>query len=101
MKLESLNASASAVEFIRCHGLESEFSRVEDHLLKAFNGPEKVTVELIASPEDDGEGSERIVFTVKSDMDRQSFKRAIQDFFAPLRTSNSRLYPLISVTRDL
>ncbi|MCY3023235.1 MAG: hypothetical protein NTW87_30020 [Planctomycetota bacterium] len=97
----TFDVASEAEDFVKRQGLEDEFTQVKDQLVKAFNNPEMVTVELITSPEDEGEGGERIVFTVRCGMDRQAFRRATQDFFAPLRSSGSRIYPLVGVLRDL
>jgi hypothetical protein len=88
-------------DFVKRQRLEDEFTQVKNHLSKAFNNPEKVTVELDVSPDDEGDGGERLVFRVKSGMERRSFRLSMEAFFGPLRSGSMRIYPLIVVLRDL
>ena len=92
---------SSVDEFIKRGGYASTFMLAEENLLKIFNHPEKLTIELFASPEDGGVGGDRIVFTIKSEMDRQTFRRAIAEFIELMQKADSRLIPLISLSRDL
>lgn len=92
---------AEVEDFVKRYNLENEFDQVKNQLVKVFNNPQQVTVELFACPEDAVEDGESLVFTIKCDMDRQAFRRATECFFAPFRSSGSRLYPLVAVLREV
>jgi len=97
----AFSIASEAEGFIKREGLESEFKQVRDQLVKAFDTPEKVTVELVSSPEDDDESGENMVFRVKSGLDGKDFRRATEEFFASFRSVPSRLYPLMGVLCDI
>jgi hypothetical protein len=92
---------ADVKPFVKKWGLERDFSYVEELIIDVFASPATVAVELVASPEDDTEGGERLVFTISSDLARQAFRRATQAFYAKLRSSGLQIYPLITILRGL
>lgn len=91
--------SSDVKQFVTEIGLEAEFDEALRHLKSSFDDSAIINVSLVECPDEKGAES-RILFNVKSDLDRKNFRERQERFYAPLRSGNLRLYDLIGLLRD-
>ena len=85
--------------FVHSNGLESEYAEILSRFQTHFQKADWIKVTLADSPEDDGEGGERLLFEVRCEVDRKGFRQLCEAFYAGIRSL--KIYPLIAILQDL
>ena len=86
------------IDYIVRKDLEKEFKNVLNKIEKLFK-PDKITISIVYDPYTYEDGSERIVFDVKSNLSKKDFDTTLKSLYKTIR--NSRIYHLIVISSDL
>lgn len=104
-----ITPTSDVLDFVKRNSLEEEFKQVQNYLIDAFDNLGSATVELVIWYDDEDidisrvthdDSHARLVFYVKTDIERKQFRKSVEKFFAPLRKSGMRTYLLTVILRD-
>ena len=87
------------VDFASQRGLKSELSFIAERFEGIFSMADEVHATIVDSPEDGGESEGRIMFVVCCQLDRMTFRKQCEEFYAGIRSM--KIYLLMGIIKDV